>query len=69
MNNDYKTWLKQCNQIVCGKLGLGLMDMPDATWRDYHDDGLTPAEAVDSAYEDYWQDELEAHGIVWEFAS
>ena len=69
MNNDFKTWLEQCDQIVWGKLGLGLMDMPDAAWCDYHDDGLTPAEAVDSAYEDYWQDELEAHGIDWEFAS
>ena len=67
---NFETWLKQCDRVTMAKLhGISLHDMTDATWRDYYDNGLTPAEAVDSAYEDYWQDELEADGIEWEFAS
>tara|TARA_R100000995_G_scaffold82281_1_gene55975 strand:+ start:848 stop:1048 length:201 start_codon:yes stop_codon:yes gene_type:complete len=51
-------WLKECDKIVLNKLGIGLHDLPDATWLDYFEDGLSPSEAVDCAYEDQWYDEI-----------
>lgn len=53
----FEQWKSGCNIIVIDKIGLSLNDMPDALWRDYYDDGLTPQQAVDSAVEDAWRDE------------
>jgi hypothetical protein len=57
-DNKFNEWLKKCDKIVSRKAGLGLDDLPDAMWRDYFDDGLTPIDATDSAYEDQWQDDI-----------
>jgi hypothetical protein len=56
-HQKFKTWLAQCDKIVASKLGVGLHDMPDANWRDYYDDGLTPHDACDCAFEDQWRGE------------
>ena len=56
-------YLTACNKIVLCKLGIGIDDLPDATWLDYFEDGLSPSEAVDCAYEDQWHDEIP--GEVW----
>ena len=31
-------------------------DLPDARWRDYFDDGMSPHEAIECAYERLWSD-------------
>ena len=51
-------WLSKCDTVVESTLGLSLHDMPDANWRDYFDDGLSPNDAFDTAADDHWQDEL-----------
>ena len=58
MTDGFKAWMEQCDNQVSAKIGLGAFDLPDATWRDYFDDGMTPAEAIDSAYMDQWSDEI-----------
>ena len=40
------------------KLGVGVEDLPDAPWRDYYDDELTPSEAIECPKEDAWDDYL-----------
>jgi len=59
MENEYIKWYKQCDIIVASLIGLGIDDLPDASWRDYHDLGMSPKEAVDSANQDYWD------GALW----
>jgi|TARA_R110002096_G_scaffold345081_2_gene538600 hypothetical protein len=55
---EFSKWLSKCDTVVLSTLGLGLHDMPDANWRDYFDDGLSPKDAFDTAAEDHWQDEM-----------
>jgi len=61
MTDTFQTWLRKCDAVVLGKVGLGLHDLPDANWRDYFDDGLSPAAAADCAYEDQWCDEMTSY--------
>ena len=56
----FNKWLRQCDVVVSSKLGFGLHDLPDATWRDYFDDGLSPRDATDCAFDDQWGDEVPA---------
>ena len=65
--NDYDTWLKECDKIVSNKIGLSLHDLPDANWADYHSDGQTPRDAVQCAYDDYWQIDFQFMGINEDF--
>ena len=58
MDKNFNEWMNKCDSIVQSTLGLGLHDMPDANWRDYFDDGMTPNDAFDTAAEDHWQDEM-----------
>ena len=58
MTDTFQTWLRKCDTVVSGKVGLGLNDLPDANWRDYFDDGLSPKDAADCAYDDQWCDEM-----------
>lgn len=34
--------------------GVSIFDLEDALWRDFYDDGITPAEALDAARESVW---------------
>lgn len=61
---SFDKWLRECDNIVSSKLGLGLHDLPDATWRDYFEDGLAPRDATDCAFEDQWCDEIPSE--LWE---
>ena len=58
MTDTFQIWLRKCDAVVLGKVGFGLHDLPDANWRDYFDDGLSPKDAVDCAYDDQWCDEV-----------
>jgi len=61
MTDTFQTWLRKCDAVVLGKVGFRLHDLPDANWRDYFDDGLSPAAAADCAYEDQWCDEMTSY--------
>ena len=58
MTDTFQTWLRKCDAVISGKVGLGLNDLPDANWRDYFEDGLSPKDAADCAYDDQWCDEM-----------
>jgi hypothetical protein len=53
---SFDAWYKECDGIVSRRFGVGVEDLPDAPWRDYHEDGLTPSEAIECAKEDAWDD-------------
>ena len=67
MENKFKTWLKECDKIVSAHIGIGIYDLPDAEWSSYFEDGLTPLQGVQNAYDDYWQCEFAAYGINCDF--
>lgn len=54
---DYKTWKKQCNQILVANIGLDIDSLPDALWMDYYQDKMSPQQAIECAIEDAWYDE------------
>ena len=54
MENKFMKWYEQCDKIVASYIGLGIDDLPDASWYDYYQDGLSPKEAIACANEDYW---------------
>jgi len=54
----YEDFMKECNRLLTVKIGLGVDDMPDAAWRDYHEDGLKPSHALECANDDYWDGQL-----------
>ena len=56
MYESFNSFYRQCNQIIGNKIGVGLDDLPDARWRDYFDEGMSPHEAIECAYEDFWSD-------------
>lgn len=54
----FEQFIKKCDAIVASHIGLGIDDLPDACWRDYYDDGLSPADAIEVADLDYWDGRL-----------
>jgi len=56
----FETFLKQCDKELIG-LGcpIGIDDMPDARWRDYYDDGMCVIDALQTANDDWWDNELD----------
>lgn len=47
-------WKHQVNRVCIAHFGLSSDDLPDACWRDYHEGGMTPVEAIDCAVMDVW---------------
>ena len=48
----FGAWLFYVNRRVTRRFGVSFLDLPDAPWRDYHDDGLSPADAISCAVAD-----------------
>jgi len=54
----FQEFMFECDKIVASTIGLGVEDMPDAPWRDFFDDDMSPDDAVQSANEDHWDMEF-----------
>ena len=57
-NTEYKfnSWKARANKWVLHKFMMTCDGMPDAAWRRYYDDKLSPFEAVEMAVEEAWYD-------------
>jgi len=42
----FVTWMDQVDQEVRSRIAVRVMDLPDAPFRAWYEDGLTPAEAT-----------------------
>lgn len=51
MWTSFDGWLEQVNTEVQKQLGVGILDLPDQCWRDWHDNGLSPDEACEQMCE------------------
>lgn len=49
----FALWLLMVDRRFTRRFGLGIYNMPDWTWRDAYDSGMSPAEATASATEDF----------------
>lgn len=48
---DFAAWLAEADSICFALFGVSILDLPDHCWADWHDDGFTPAQAVQAALE------------------
>lgn len=49
---SFDSWISRVDRIISAATGLTHDDLPDACWRDWFDDGLTPKEAWQTYQED-----------------
>ena len=63
MYESFNSFYRQCNQIIGNKIAWAY-DLPDARWRDYFDEGMSPHEAIECAYEDFWSDHFPRHHLT-----
>jgi len=55
----YEQFEKECNRLLTVKVGLGIHDLADACWRDYYDDGMCVIDALQTANDDHWDNDLD----------
>lgn len=48
---DFNTWMDAVDREIISVCGLGVNDLPDQSFRDWFDDGLTPREAAEYTLE------------------
>ena len=46
---SYGDWMKQVDAYVIRRVGVSVHDLPDCTFRDWHEDGVSAAEAATRA--------------------
>ena len=63
--HKFEQWKKRVNRICFKHFLMSSDSMPDASWRDYYDSSLTPAEAVESAVEFCWKYEPGIKECYW----
>ena len=52
----FDEFMKECDAICEAEIGVGVHAMPDLLWRDFHEDGLSPQDAIDCAMEEWGMD-------------
>jgi hypothetical protein len=48
---SFEDWMARVDEALVGKVGVSSGDLPDFTYRDLFDQGVTPEEAADAAIE------------------
>lgn len=43
---DFEIWRQAVDELVWRRAGCGLDDLPDCAYRDWYDDGVSPARAA-----------------------
>lgn len=51
MEQTFDEWCREVNLVMIQRCSLGMDDLPDQTWHDWYDSGLTPDEAVQQTLE------------------
>lgn len=51
---EFTAWLERADKLFTAKTGLSIHDMEDAPWFDYFEDGLTPAQALTAARQEWF---------------
>lgn len=43
---EFQAWIDKVDSLVSGSLGLGLDDLPDCCYADWHEDGVSARDAA-----------------------
>lgn len=46
MASNFTEWLRKVDAAVTATCGIGIDDLPDYAYSDYHEDGMTPKETA-----------------------
>jgi hypothetical protein len=65
MKYTFEQFMAKCDALCVKMFGAGVEDMGDAMWRDYYDDDMSPLDALETAFEDYWSGDM-SDG-VWDY--
>lgn len=57
----FAVWMALVNRRVVRRIGIGVLDLGDATYRDWYDDGIDPQEAANLAIDE--DDTFGGHGF------
>lgn len=49
---SFDEWMNQVDEVLFKEIGMSHMDIPDQTYRDYFDDGMSPEDAVETIMEE-----------------
>ena len=52
----FDEFMKECDAICEAEIGVGVHHMPDICSRDFHEDGLSPQDAIDCVMEEWGMD-------------
>ena len=58
-DTKFNTWKREVDKLCVAHFGLSTDDLPDANWRDYHEDEMSPVDAISCSLDDAWHDEYE----------
>ena len=64
-DTKFNTWKLEVDKLCVAHFGLSTDDLPDANWRDYHEDDMSPTDAISCALDDAWIDEYEEMEALW----
>ena len=59
MTDGFILWMRSVNAQCNRAFGMDTDFLPDANWRPYFDDQMTPKQAIDEAVMDAWDDMLD----------
>ena len=48
----FEQWMRQVDDLTWQQAGCGTNDLPNASYRDWYEDGLSPDEAAERAVEE-----------------
>ena len=54
----FEKFMKECDKITQDIFCVSLNDLSDASWHDYYRDKLSPRDAVEEAFYDYWSEDI-----------
>ena len=50
-DTKFNTWKREVDKLCVAHFGLSTDDLPDANWRDYHEDEMSPGEIFPLLYQ------------------
>ena len=56
---EYEQWMRDVDAEVIARTGMSVHDLADVAFRDWYDDGITPAKAAARAIRNEMSGELE----------
>ncbi len=60
----FQGWLAQVSELIAGAMGLALDDLPDQSYRDWFEDGMTPRQGAQAVVEQLEQWDGLPEGLI-----